>query len=254
MSDRNKNKDRDRQNRYSKSLPTHMRSGFDLLKQHQQERQNTVINDDTMKNWDITDINRVAPNAAPLPAVWVHENRHIFPDRTEVPLTNPIEIDQQDYRIFHFESTHNTAVNVNNKVVKMSFVDCTNLEVNLNANVFGTLDFIRCKDVVVNINAIVNTVQIDLCCNVTFNQYIDEVVYVGQTCMDTVVNYKVGSSFEDDGFTIKHILPITMFSDQTYCFVTQNGVQSYTIPRPLNKDTIYNNSRSNKITMNVMFK
>lgn len=201
------------ENRYSKSLPTHIKSGFDLLKDHQRQR-------NKLKNINI-DNNFNAPNKAPKQAIWIRKNRYVGSGVQE----SQIVIDVDDFRIFYIEDTNNTKINIKSKVVKLTLMDCKNIVVMVDKSVFGTIDIIRCKNVKLHINARVNTIQIDLSENIVFYQNIDEVAYAGTTCVDVVVKNN----------SVKYTLPITMFSEQTFCVVNEDGVQSASLMRPVNQ-------------------
>ena len=147
----------------------------------------------------------------------------IFKEETGVK-TVLIKEPKDKYRSVLFLNCCECKIFTIEKLLKLTLIDCENSSVSIRGGTIGVVELLRCNHVVLDIKSSVPLVHIGLCESLTFQQRVDEVVYV------------VGSSMDICGtLNEKKYNMTSIFSEQLYIILSkENGLVSIREPYILN--------------------
>lgn len=147
------------------------------------------------------------------------------------------------FRHFHFKDCENVDIIVDRKTVKCSFLQCSNLNVHLQEDVIGCIEFIKTheSDIYYSKSVVIPFIQCDMSSKLTFHTPQSEKtpenrVYICTQCMDFRSEWKHSTSCGVKTL----ILPVSMFIEQLIIDVNHSLSKTfkYTMKQVLKLGTI----------------
>lgn len=132
--------------------------------------------------------------------------------------------DTNKFKIIHLTNIDGSTITIDNKILKCIFEDCDDVNIHINNDIIGCIEFIRCNNINVQlretlIDVSIPYVQLDMCSGITFYDENKTLLIVATQCMDIKSN--------------DEILPVSMFDEQRIMWCDDGLMYKYSYTRDM---------------------